>query len=167
MKRMDEDNLADGPDTVRIGFAPEEILTGESTRSARLKWVVLVDGSLPPGLLANAVACVAAATGATIEGLIGQGGADASGRIHPGLPWAGCSVLVASSEQLTAAARRADEDEGVFVVDMPASAQTNRVYDGYLAELAATAEESLAITGISIVGPRKAVDRIVKRLSLL
>lgn len=31
-----------------VGFAPEEIATGEPTRSARLKWVVVVnDGSAP------------------------------------------------------------------------------------------------------------------------
>ena len=57
--------------------------------------------------------------------------------------------------------------EGLLVVDMPLSAQTNRVYDDYLAELATTAAADLGISAVSIVGERSEVDAIVKRLSLL
>ena len=46
----------------RIGFAADEIRTDTPTREARLKWVVVVDGSLPPGRAVNAATCVAAAT---------------------------------------------------------------------------------------------------------
>ena len=37
--------------TDNIGFSAEEILTSEPTRSARLKWVVVVDETLSPGLM--------------------------------------------------------------------------------------------------------------------
>jgi hypothetical protein len=42
------------------GFAPEEIITSEPTRSARLKWVIVADEAIPAGLMVNAVACIAA-----------------------------------------------------------------------------------------------------------
>ena len=42
-----------------------------TTRSARLKWVVVVDEAMPAGRVANAAICVAAATATSVTGLIG------------------------------------------------------------------------------------------------
>jgi len=148
-------------------FSPDEIKTADATRAARLKWVVVVDRDTPPGRMVNAVACVSAATGAVVDGLIARGGHDLDGAQHPGLPWAGCTVLAASAEKLANARAKAVAAEGLLVVDMPLSAQTNRVYDGYLAELATTAAADLNVSAVSIVGERADVDAIVKRLSLL
>ena len=147
-----------------IGFEPHEIATGEPTRSARLKWVVIVDSSLAPGRQVNAAVCVAAATASSVSGLLGPDGDDASGVPHPGLPWAGCTVLGATPERLAAVRAAASE---VFVADMPAAAQETRVYDEYLEQLAATPTTELRPLAISMVGPRADIDRLVKRLSLL
>ena len=148
-------------------FSPDEIQTGDATRAARLKWVVVVDRETPPGRMVNAVACVSAATGAAVDGLIARGGPDATGWEHHGLPWAGCTVLATTAEKLANARSKAVAVDGMLVVDMPLSAQTNRVYDGYLAELAATGPADLAVNAVSLVGERAEVDAIVKRLSLL
>jgi hypothetical protein len=149
------------------GYRPDEIVTGEPTRSARYKWAIVVDTTIPAGLMANAVACVAASTGALVEGLIAHGGPDASGHIHPGLPWAGCTVLGGSAEEIAAVRAKAVAAGDVLVADMPASAQTNRVYDDYLAELAGTKPEDLAVSAFSVLGPRNRVDKLVKKLALL
>ena len=146
-------------------YAADEMRTNESTRSTRLKWVVVVDKRAALGSAMNAVACVAASTGAVVDGLIGHGGPDADDSEHRGLPWAGCSVLAAGPEQLINIRAKAIGVEGMLVVDMPASAQTNRVYDDYLAELSTT--QAPELTAISLVGPRAEVDAIVKRLSLV
>ncbi|QJU54170.1 DUF2000 domain-containing protein [Herbiconiux sp. KACC 21604] len=148
-------------------YAPDEIVTGESTRASRLKWVVVVDSELPPGRLANAVACVAAATGEAIAGLLGPGGDDAAGAHHPGLPWAGCTVLGATAERMRTVREKAVAAEGVWLADMPLAAQTTRVYDDYLAMLGATGPEALEVSALSLVGPRATVDSIVKKLRLL
>jgi hypothetical protein len=145
---------------------PEEIITSEPTRSARLQWVIVADESVPAGLMVNAVACIAASTGAAVAGLIGPGGRDASGHRHPGLPWAGCTILVATAAALEEIRRQAVAD-GMAVVDMPRSAQTNRVYDDYLAELAGTKPEDLAASAVSIIGPRNRISRLVRSLGLL
>jgi hypothetical protein len=100
-----------------------------------------------------------------VTGLIGPSGTDESGSTHPGLPWAGCSVLAATTEQVLEIRDKAASNDTMFVADMPLSAQSNRVYDEYLAELRVTTTPQLV--GISIVGPRNAVDRLVKRLSLV
>ena len=148
-------------------FAPDDILTGEPTRSARLKWVIVVDDGAPLGQMVNAVACISASTGNAISGLIGPTAMDATGSAHEGLPWAGCSVLSATAEQISAIRARAAGHDAIFVADMPLSAQTNRVYDEYLAELSTTRAADVAPIALSMIGPRAEIDAIVKRLSLL
>jgi hypothetical protein len=154
-------------DTAQLGYAPEEIVTSEATRSAKYKWVVVVDTSVPAGRMANAVACVAATTGALVEGLIAHGGPDASGQEHAGLPWAGCSVLGGTPDEVAAARSRAAASVDMLVVDMPAAAQAHRVYDAYLADLAGTGPDDLAVCAFSVFGPRNRVDKITKKLTLL
>lgn len=141
--------------------------SAESTRSAALKWVVVVDDALPAGRQVNAAVCIAAATGVRVAGLLGADATDADGYVHPGLPWAGASVLGASSEQLATLRGRLNESSTVLVVDMPESAQTSRVYDEYLARVAETASADLNCLAIGLIGPRKDVDKLVKRLPLL
>jgi hypothetical protein len=150
-----------------IGFAPEEIRTAEPTRSARLKWVVVVNSDLAPGLQVNAVACVAAATAASVSGLLASGGRDADGRHHAGLPWAGCTVLAASTDQLVRLWEQAGGRDDVLAIDMPAAAQSTRVYDEFLEQLSKTDAAGLDQIAMSLVGPRNAIDRMVKRLPLL
>ena len=154
-------------DDVPVGFDPEEVRLDQPTRSARLKWVVVVDEALPPGRAVNAAVCVSAATATAVAGLLGPDAHDADGSAHPGLPWAGCSVLAAPAERLGAIRSRAAASPGVHVADMPVAAQTNRVYQDYLDEVAGADGQTLPCLAVSIVGPRNRVDKIVGRLSLL
>ena len=148
------------------GYTPDEMSTGERTGAAKLKWVVIVDRSLSPGQAANAAVCVSAATAPTVPGLLGPGGPDASDHWHAGLPWAGCSVLAASSAQLTAIRQQAI-DRRLLAADMPAVAQATRVYDDYLRELAKTHPDDLAPLAVSLIGPRNQVAKLVRKLELL
>jgi hypothetical protein len=154
-------------ETPRIGYAPAEIVTSEPTRSARYKWAVVVDTGIPAGRMVNAVACVAATTGSVVEGLIAHGGPDASGHAHPGLPWAGCTILGGTADEIAAVRERAAARPDITVVDMPAAAQTHRVYDDYLAELAGTDPADLGVCAFSVFGPKNPVEKITKKLTLL
>lgn len=150
-----------------FGFAPEEVRLDEPTRAARLKWVVVVDGSLPPGRAANAAACVAAATSRQVTGLVADGGLDADGSPHAGLPWAGCTVLTADPATLRSVHDRARRRDDVLVVDMPLLAQETRVYAEFLARLAQVPGDEISYAAVGVVGPRRSVDRIVGGLPLL
>jgi hypothetical protein len=90
-----------------VGFRPDEIITSESTRSARLKWVIVIDRTLPPGRAANAAACVASVVGAQAPGIHGPDVKDGDGERHLGLPWVGCSILGALPEQVAGIRDRA------------------------------------------------------------
>ena len=146
-------------------FAPDEIRIDQPTRQARLTWVLVVDRDLNPGLIANAVSCLAAAVGHAVPTLLGPGGADAVGQHHPGLPWTGCSILAADRAKIAAVRAKAVGKVGVHVVDMPEPAQTSRVYQDYLDTLATSDE--LNYYAISLVGPRNVVDKLVGGLRLL
>lgn len=150
-----------------IGFESNEIRTGEPTRAARLKWVIVVDATLQAGRAVNAAACVTAATQAAVTGLLGEGGFDADGTAHVGLPWAGCTVLAADPDKLRQIRDKALRREDIFVADMPQVAQETRVYDEYLEQLSAFDSDLIAYAAVSLVGPRKPVDRIVGGLALL
>ncbi|MEU6095184.1 DUF2000 domain-containing protein [Streptomyces sp. NPDC047079] len=150
-----------------IGFAPHEVDPTVSTRAARLKWVVVVDRELPPGRAVNAAICTAAATQSAVTGLLGDEGTDADGSVHPGLPWAGCSVLAADAEALRAIRTKAASYADTFVADMPALAQETLVYADYRAALGKTEADDLRYCAVSIVGPRNRVNKIVGKLPLL
>lgn len=140
--------------------------TGERTAAAKRKWVVIVDRSLAGGQAVNAAVCVAAATAPGVAGLLGPGGPDASGYDHAGLPWAGCSILGATSAEL-AAVRQQAADRQLLAADMPAAAQATRVYDDYLGQLAKTQSGDLGVLAISVIGPRNQVAKLVRHLELL
>ncbi|MHA3701713.1 DUF2000 domain-containing protein [Jatrophihabitans sp. YIM 134969] len=159
--------MTSAPAPSTVGFAPDEIDTANPTRAARLKWVVVVDGSLPAGIAVNAAVCVAAATQDGVDGLLGPDAVDPDGGVHPGLPWAGCSVLAADAATLADLRTRALAGGGVFVADMPEAAQTTRVYDEYRDAVASTAATDLRLYAVSLVGPKNRVAKLVKGLELL
>ncbi|MDA0565066.1 DUF2000 domain-containing protein [Streptomonospora sp. S1-112] len=147
---------------------PQDVRIDVPTRSAPVKWVMVVNRLLEPGLVANTAGCLAAAVARRAPLLVGPGGPDASGAEHPGLPWTGCTVLGAEDAAEVGRIReRALGKAGLLVVDMPALAQVCRVYAGYLESLAQTAAEDVEYHGVALVGPRNRVDKVVGRLPLL
>ncbi|MFE3738535.1 DUF2000 domain-containing protein [Streptomyces sp. NPDC059096] len=155
------------PSPATVGFAPEEVDFALSTRKARLKWVVVVNADLPPGRAANAAICAAAPTATAVPGLLGADATDAEGTTHPGLPWAGCSVLVADSATLRTLRAKAASRADIFVADVPAAAQSTRVYGDFIEAVGETRTEDIDYCAISIVGPRNPVDKIVGKLPLM
>jgi hypothetical protein len=152
--------------TETVGFSPEQIDESASTRDLPLKWVIVVDEALPAGRAVNAAVCVAGATTTRVRGLLGSDAIDADGVVHPGLPWLGCTILGAGSERI-AAIRAAALRPEVALVDMPTEAQHTRVYGDYLQGVSGRSGRDLDFYALSIVGPRKIVDKLVKGLSLL
>ena len=129
--------------------------------------MIVVSGALEPGRAANAVACVSAAVGAQVNLLIGASARDADGVEYAGLPWAGCTILQAEPATLQEVRARAATRADVLLVDMPTSAQTERIYDDYLAAVASSPTEAVGLLACSFFGPRNVIDRLVKRIPLM
>jgi len=159
--------VVSGSEGAKVGFAPEEVDFDLSTRQARLKWVVVVSADLPPGQAANAAVCAAAPTVAAVPGLLGSAATDAEGSIHAGLPWLGCSILVADQAALRAVRAKAASRTDTFVADVPAAAQSTRVYSDFVAAVGKAQTDDMDYCAVSIVGPRNRIDKIVGRLPLM
>jgi len=156
-----------GIEHAALGFSPEEIDTAAPTRAARLKWVIVVDEMLPAGRAVNAAICAATATALAVPGLQGPAAIDADGQSHPGLPWAGCTILAADAATLSAVRAQAAASDECFVSDVPSAAQHTRVYDEYRESVATEPTAAIEYYAVSIVGTRKRVDGIVGRLDLM
>lgn len=150
-----------------IGFADDEIDLSMPTRAARLKWVIVVDDSLPAGRAANAAVCVAGATIRGVAGLLGPDVTDPAGETHPGLPWTGCTILAASAETLREIRAKGVAHEATFVADMPGVAQATRVYDEYIDVMTGTDPATTEYLAVSLVGPKNRIDKLVGRLPLM
>jgi hypothetical protein len=153
--------------TVPPGLEAVDIRTDLPTRGIPIKWVMIVDEALPAGLIANATACMAAAVGKARPDLLGPDAQDATGQQHAGLPWTGCSILGGDRTAIRETRAKAISKPNLLVVDMPEHAQTARVYDEYLASVAGLTADDLSYYGVSLLGPRKSIDKLVGRLSLL
>jgi hypothetical protein len=150
-----------------VGWLPEEIVLDQPTRASRLKWVIAVNRGLPTGVAVNAAACLAASVGHRVPGLLGPPGVDAAGESHPGIPWAGCAILAASTDQLADIRAKAARSPDVAVCTFATIAQSTRVYAEYLQRLAETTTDELTWHAVSVLGPRNRIDKLVGSLSLL
>lgn len=154
------------PDGSTIGFAPDEI---DPTPPHPIRPPEVGDRRQrrpAPGRAVNAAVCVAAATSGAVTGLLGDDAVDADGTAHPGLPWAGCSVLAADPATLRTIRAKAAASGTCHVADMPAAAQHTRVYADHLATVKETQAEDMEYYAVSLIGPRNRIDTIAGRLPL-
>jgi hypothetical protein len=138
-----------------------EELAAEPTRCA-----IVVDEALPAGRAANAAAVIALTLGKRHPHLAGPDLVDGSGNAHPGLIPIGIAVLAATASNLVAVRAEALK-RGIDVVDFPAQGQQTTNYAEFGARVRELPAEKLTYVGVGLYGTRKAVGRIVGRLSLL
>lgn len=132
-----------------------------------MKWVIVADQTLGAGLVANATASLGAAVAAAFPDLVGGAVEDASGQVHPGLPWSGCAILGGDAAKVREIRTKAMTKAGLFVADMSKHAQASRSYDEYRAGVGSSSEGDLSYYAVSLVGPRNKIDKLVGGLPLL
>lgn len=141
-------------------FDPEEIAP------VPRRCAILVDGTLPIGRAANAVAVIALSLGNRHPHLSGPDLIDGSGHAHPGLIPIGVTVLAASATDLSDVRARALK-RGIDTVDFAAQGQQTTDYAEFGARVRDVPTENLVYVGIGLYGCRKEVSRIVGRFPLL
>ncbi|MDN7715534.1 DUF2000 domain-containing protein [Burkholderia gladioli] len=128
--------------------------------------VIVVDSQLPPGRAANAAAVLALTIGQRQPALVGPPLVDADGVSHPGLIPIGIAVLSAEAARLPSIRDKALA-AGCEVVDFPVQGQQTTDYSAFRDTVAQVATAELAYLGVALVGPRKAIGKIVSNLGLL
>jgi hypothetical protein len=134
-----------------------------------MKCVIVVDPSLPVGLIANTAAVLAMSIGNKIAGIIGEDGQDKDGRVHRGITRAVVPVLKGNSDVIGNIRHKLIqmESDELFFVDFCDVAQRCVDYTDYLDRLRQTPTDRLAYLGIAICGPNKKVNSLTGSLGLL
>lgn len=131
-----------------------------------MRCAIVIDRSLPPGRAANAAAVIALTMGQRHPTLPGPDLIDADGLAHPGLIPIGIAVLGAEADAL-APLRDKAAAAGIAIVDFPVQGQETTDYALFRARVAEVRTAALRYVGVGLYGPRKAVGKLVGKLSLL
>ena len=133
------------------------------------KCVLVLDESLPAGVLANTAAILGITLGRQAPDVVGEDVTDGSGHSHLGIITFPVPVLRAGAEQLRALREKLYETEmaAVTAVDFSDVAQSCRTYEEYRDKAAGAAEETLRYYGLGLCGPKKQINRLTGSLPLL
>lgn len=133
------------------------------------KCVVVIDNSLPLGLIANTAAILGTTLGATLPQMVGRDVCDASGNAHRGINTVPTTVLQAGEELLRSIRQKLYEPEfaDLLAVDFSDVAQRIHIYEDYLREAEKIETSAFQYFGIALYGDKKKVNRLTGMLPLL
>ena len=131
------------------------------------KCVIVVDESLPTGVIANTAAILGITLGAKIPEVVGNDVHDSGGNDHIGIIEFPVPILKASAETLNRIRLTlyGKEYSDVTAADFTDVAQSCKTYDEYIDKIGAADE--LRYFGIAICGAKKKVNRLTGSLPLL
>lgn len=133
------------------------------------KCVMIIDESLPAGVIANTAAILGITLGKQFPEAVGTDVTDKSGRSHLGIIEFPVPILKGSTELIREVRQRlyTKEFEDVAAVDFSRTAQEYRTYDEFVQKIADTEEESLLYLGIGLLGTKKKINKLTGNLPLL
>lgn len=131
------------------------------------KCVIVVDESLPLGLMANTAAILGITLGARLPGVVGADVRDGGGNGHMGIIEFPVPVLKADEKELARLriALYGSDYADLTVADFTDVAQSCKTYDEYIDKMSAA--EELRYLGIAICGAAKKVNRLTGSMALL
>ncbi len=132
-----------------------------------MKCVIVIDKSLPTGLLVNTAGLLGATLGRKKDEIIGPDVSDASGGSHVGILNITLPILAADANTIRAIRDKAVRTEGLLVVDFTETAQKALRYEDYTERIAEMRQEDLKYLGIALYGAKKPVNKLVGNLPLL
>ena len=134
-----------------------------------MKCVIVVDETLPIGLLTNTAAALALSLGNHVSGLIGPDVADGDGRMHKGITAVPIPILAANQaaiQDLLSKSQGATES-GLTVLGFSDVAQSCKHYDEYIEKMKAAKADDIDYLGLCLYGPRKKVSSLCGQMKLL
>lgn len=133
------------------------------------KCVIVLDGTLPLGLLANTAAILGITLGCRVPEAVGPDVTDQTGRTHLGIIEFPVPVLRAAPEGIRQLRERLYEPpfREVTAVDFSDLAQSCKTYGEFTGRMAQTGEGSLRYLGLGLCGPKKQVNALTGSLPLL
>jgi len=130
------------------------------------KCVIIVDGSLPAGILANATACLGFSLGNVLPDEMGPVQVDASGTRHGGLISIPIPILVTTTAQLHGIVTNAYTADLEHVFDMSEAAQSSKTQQEYAEKIKEISAEDMRYWAVAFYGPKKIVNKLCGSLAL-
>ncbi len=131
-----------------------------------MKIVIVLDSSLPAGVMANTSAALAMTCPVMIPGLIGDDVLDAGGGLHPGILMKPVAVLSSDRKELKELRERALLS-GLSVIGFTEVARKSKSYSEYTEKMSGTEPDALEFLGVCIFGEKSIVSGLTGALPLV
>ncbi|AMB86296.1 hypothetical protein AWM79_13685 [Pseudomonas agarici] len=132
------------------------------------KCVIIIDETLPLGVIANTAAVIAASFGKLYPQMVGGSLIDWQGHVHGGITTIALPILKGSPELLKEMREQLRELEPeLMVVDLISATRTTRSYEEYTEVLAHGPDDAIQYQGLGIIGNKKLVTKLTGNLGLL
>ena len=133
------------------------------------KCVMVIDESLPVGVIANTAAIMGMSLGKALPELIGADVRDAAGSEHRGIIELPVPVLRGSAQSIRQLRERLSEPEfsELTAVDFSDLARGCGTYEEFVEKMSTASENELNYLGIALCGDKRKVNRLTGSLPLL
>jgi len=133
------------------------------------KCVMILDESLPLGLIANTAAIMGVTLGRQHPEVVGEDVLDRSGNPHLGIIEFPVPILKGTPETIKAVREKLFQPEfrELTVVDFSDLAQGCRTYDEFIGKMGQAPEDTLQYLGVAICGAKKKVNQLTGSMPLL
>ena len=133
------------------------------------KCVIVLDESLPLGLIANTAVILGITLGQKMPQIVGTDTIDKTGRTHLGIITFPVPILKANAEALKMLWEKlySEDFSDLTTADFSDLAQSCKTYSEFIEKMNATREEDLNYLGLAICGAKKKVNKLTGSLPLL
>ncbi|ANU53903.1 DUF2000 domain-containing protein [Acutalibacter muris] len=133
------------------------------------KCVMVIDESLPLGLIANTAAIMGITLGKQMPEVVGADVTDQSGNKHLGIIEFPVPILRGSAEDIKAIREKLYQPEfmDLTIVDFSDLAQGCKTYNEFIEKMGGVPESGLRYFGVAVCGTKKKVNKLTGSLPLL
>jgi len=134
-----------------------------------LKCVMVIDGELPMGVIANTAAILGVTMGKQMPETVGSDVIDKTGNVHLGIVNLPIPILKGQAVLLKELREKLYQGEfaGMTIVDFSDVAQGCKIYDEFIDKIAQVQGKEIQYFGIAICGPKKKVNKLTGNMPLL
>ncbi len=131
------------------------------------KCVIVIDESLPVGIIANTAAILGITMGTKMPSVVGGDVVDKEGHAHMGIIRFPVPILKGNAQSIGALRSKlfSDEYRDLTVADFTELAQSCKTYDEFIGKMAKKSD--LKYIGLAICGCRKKVNKLTGSMALL
>ena len=133
------------------------------------KCVMVIDGGLPRGMIANTAAIMGITLGKKMPEVVGADVTDQSGSEHLGIIEFPVPILRGTRPDIKQIREKLYQPEfqDLTVVDFSDLAQSCKTYDEFMEKMGRVSESDLQYLGVAICGSRKKVNKLTGNMPLL